>query len=401
MNKLIVLFCGMAAIGIADPGTLTLEQALELAQTHSPELRAARAELLATGETIRAAGRWTNPSLEFEAESLGGDYSGFDQGEYSLGILQEFPTSGKLGKAKAVARHSQSVAGQALRQVERDFSLRVRTAFIELQAQEELTAIQRKREKLAQEFFDAAAARHTAGGASELDTLQAEVQLEEAQLERNAAEQNLTGSRAALAGLVGVPSLGKPRGDFFQPLESLGVAEVDLSYPALMEFQALEAQTRAEGGLARSQGIPDLELGVGVRYEADSEVQSYLLGASIPIPVFRTGRRESAAALLRADAVALQRERMLRDLNLELTQRQVEYETAAAKASRYRETLLPKANKAYELSRAGYDSGRYSALELVIVQQRLATTHIRHIEAQRDALIARAQLNQLTSGDEL
>ena len=161
----------------------------------------------------------------------------------------------------------------------------------------------------------------------------------------------------------------------------------------------MEAQTRAEGRLARSQRIPDLELGVGVRYETDSEVHSYLLGVAIPIPLFRTGRRESAAALLRADAVALQRERLLRDLNLEMTQWQVEYETAAAKANRYRETLLPKANKAYELSRAGYDSGRYSALELVIVQQRLATTHIRHIEAQRDALIARAQLNQLTTGD--
>ena len=57
-----------------------------------------------------------------------------------------------------------------------------------------------------------------------------------------------------------------------------------------------------------------------------------------------------------------------------------------------RDKLIPKAEQAYQLIKAGYDAGRYSWLELIAAQQHLADIHIRQIEALRDAHFARAQI---------
>ena len=401
MNKLIALCCGIAAAGIAGPETLTLEQALELARANSPELRAARAEALAAGEDLRAAGRWANPELGFEAEGLGGDNAGGDRSEYTLGIAQEFPTSGKISKSRAVARHGQLAANSSMAWAERKFEVAVRSAFAEVLARQEIARVRSGQEKLAQEFVDTAAARHAAGGASELETTQAEIQLEAVRLETLRSENELGAARAVLALLLGIdlPSLGTPAGDFFQPLETTATWAVLDSHPLLKRFQSLEEQQRAEARLARSQGIPDVSLGAGVRYEEDGDIQSYMLGASMPLPFFKTGRPESAAATLRADAVGAEREVARRQLRQDLARTLVEYQTAVAAAKRYRETLLPKATKLHGLSQAGYESGRYSSLDLIVAQKNLAAINIHYIEALRDARIAQAELTQYIPGE--
>ena len=57
-----------------------------------------------------------------------------------------------------------------------------------------------------------------------------------------------------------------------------------------------------------------------------------------------------------------------------------------------RDQLIPKVEKAYELSRAGYDIGRYSWLELIAAQQNLAEIRVRQIETLKDAHLARADI---------
>ncbi|WP_372797731.1 TolC family protein, partial [Pontiella sp.] len=90
MKHLILLLSGLAAAGFAAPAqqTLSLDQALEMARIRSPELKAARLQTQAAGEAARAAGRWKNPELEFEAEGIGGDLDGFDDTEYTLALRQ-------------------------------------------------------------------------------------------------------------------------------------------------------------------------------------------------------------------------------------------------------------------------------------------------------------------------
>ncbi|MDH3982512.1 MAG: TolC family protein, partial [Kiritimatiellaceae bacterium] len=71
-----------------------------------------------------------------------------------------------------------------------------------------------------------------------------------------------------------------------------------------------------------------------------------------------------------------------------------QYSGAKLESEMMRDRLMPVAEKAYELSKAGYDAGRFSWVELITAQQHLADIRIRHIEALRDAHIARAEISK-------
>jgi cobalt-zinc-cadmium efflux system outer membrane protein len=376
---------------------LTLDEALRSAAEKSPEMAAARAEAQAAGADIRAASAWSNPELEFEAEGIGGDNSGTDSAEYSLLLSQEFTTSGKIRKGRAVAAHAADAARAAVIGTERDFELTVRQAFADAQAEQEILTVREQQLSLAEEFLSASQKRRETGAASELEVLRAEMMLESAQIEKLAAGKALSASRQKLARLTGLSS--KIQGDFFQPLKMPADLTLRATHPALQRFRALENRADAEIALARSAGIPDVTFGAGARYEEDRNAQSYLFSASIPLPLFNRGRAEALAAGLRAEAVRFENEAARRELETELSEAVAEFETAVAEVSRCRDALLPKAERAVDLSREGYASGRYGWLERIEVQQMLAETRIRTIEAQRTALRAHAQLLKFSTGE--
>lgn len=397
MKKIFLL---TAVLGLSlSTQALTLDEALQSAAAKSPEMAAARAEVQAAGADIRATSAWSNPELEFETEGIGGDYSGTDSAEYSLLLSQEFSLSGKIRKGRAVAEHAADAARAAVSGIGRDFELTVRQAFADAQAAQEILIVREQQLSLAEEFLSASQKRREAGVASELEVLRAEMMLESAQIEKLAAEKTLAASRQKLARFIGQSSPGKLDGDFFQPLKIPAELALSKTHPVLQRFRALENQADARIALAKSAAIPDITFGAGARYEADGNAQSYLFSASIPLPLFNRGRAEALAAGLRAEAVRFEHEAVRRELETELSEAVAEFETAVAEVSLCRDALLPKAARAVELSRDGYVSGRYGWLERIEVQQMLAETRIRTIEAQRTALRAYAQLLKFSTGE--
>lgn len=396
MKKYVFL---MAVIGLSQSTqALTLDDALRLAAEKSPELSAARAEALASSADIRAASSWSNPELEFETEGIGGDNSGADSAEYSLMLSQEFPTSGKIRKGRAVAEHAADAALAAVGETGREFELTVRQAFADTQAAQEILSVREQQLSLAEELARASQQRREAGAASELEVLRSDMLLESGRGEKLAAEKTLESACRKLARLAGLPTLGKVEGDFFQPLEIPVDMALRKTHPSLQRFRALENEADAKIALAKSTGLPDITLGAGARYEEDGNAQSYLFSASIPLPLFNRGRAETLAAGLRAEAIRFQHEAAKREIETGLGVMRAEFETASAEVSRCRETLLPKAERAVDLIR-GDVSGRYGWLERIEVQQMLAETRIRTIEAQRTALRAHAELLKFSTGE--
>jgi cobalt-zinc-cadmium efflux system outer membrane protein len=396
MNKTNLL---TAIIGLSfSTQALTLDEALTSAAEKSPELRAARAEAQASDADIRAASVWSNPELEFATEGIGGDRSGTDSAEYSLRLSQEFPVSGKIGKGRTVATHAAEAARLAAQEAGLDFHAAVRLAFIDAQAAQEVLTVREQQLLLAEEFLSASKKRREAGAASELEVLRAEMMLESGTGEKQTAEKMLAAARKKMTRLTGIPQIEKLDGDFFQHLELPGELLFRKTHPSLQRFQALENQADASVALAKSAAVPDVTFGAGARYEEDGNAKSYLFSASIPLPLFNRGRAETLAAGLRAEAVRFENEAAQRELEMELGETLAEFETAVAEVSRCRAALLPKAERAVELIRSDA-SGRYGWLERIEVQQMLAETRIRMIEAQRAALRAHAELLKFNTGE--
>ena len=384
----------LAATGSAESiPALTIDQALATALQNSPELRAARMNTQAAEKAVEASGRWKNPYIDFEAEGVGGDLDGFNDTEYTIGLWQTFEFGGKRKHARAVAQESIGIASEAEAEKELALLADVRLAFIEVMAQQEIAKVREAQEALGRAFVNVAQARFEAGGASEMDVVQAELQLQEILLSQTCCLGDLEAARIRLASLIGISetAMGELSADYYT-LETVEPSTISASHPSLKRMDARIAATRSRAQLAKAKDAVDINLGAGYRYEASDDSSTFVLGASMPLVFVRSGRAEEAAQLVQADALGAQREEMRRLLQQQLAMITARYKGAKREAEMTRDRLVPKAEKAYELSQEGYSAGRYSWVELITSQQHLAEIRVREVEALKAAHFARAEL---------
>lgn len=396
--KKIYFMTAAAGLFFSSPA-LTLDEALQRASGESPELRAARAEAQASIQDIRTASAWADPELEFEMEGLGGNRGG-NKAEYTALFSQEFPVSGRIRQSRTAAAYAADAARAAGLEAGLDFERTVRLAFIDLQAAQEIRTVRSQQLSLAEEILDAVKKRNEAGAASELDVLHSGMLLESGRIEMQAAEKELAVARKKLSGWTGIPDIENVEGDFFLLPEIPEERLLCETHPVLQRFQALEKKAAAEVALAGSAGRPDITLGAGMRYEEAENAGSFIFSVSAPLPVFNRRRADVLSAGFRSEAVRFEKDRIRRELLLELNKTAAEFESAVQEVSVCRSLLLPKAERAVELSREGYASGRYGRLEYIAAQQMLADIRMRAVEAQRTALRAHAELLKFSAGDE-
>lgn len=113
-----LLFAALNVAGQTLPNTLTPESAVATAQAENRDLIAARFAIRQAEGRLKQAGLWPNPEIDFSQET---DRTFASEGEYSFstGFRQRFPITGRLSKAKAVARVDVAQALAEVRNQER------------------------------------------------------------------------------------------------------------------------------------------------------------------------------------------------------------------------------------------------------------------------------------------
>jgi cobalt-zinc-cadmium efflux system outer membrane protein len=398
----IALLCGClcAASGFAETGKLTLEQALTLARQNSYQIKAARLQTQAAEQAVFASGRWKNPSLNFKSEGIGGDLDGVDSAESEIMLKQTFERGGKRGYDRAVAEKSIRIAFQAGAEKEMALLADVRLAFIEVFSQQEIGTVRVEQEQLGRAFVEVAKRKQAAGGGSELEVVQAELALEEILLSQTCCFGDLEAARIRLASLIGTAEEKMPEleGDYYT-LETLEDSVISEAHPALMTSNARIEVLQAQAARAKARDAVDITLAAGYKYEAAENVNTFVAAASIPLNFVRVGAAEQASVLTQVDALYAGRDGLRRQLQKDLSMLIALYNGAKIEAEMTNDRLTPKAEKAYALSKAGYEAGRFSWFELINAQHHLAAIRVRHIEALRDAHLARAEISRFMQED--
>ena len=395
MKLSIALLCGClyAATGFAESGKLTIDRALELARIYSPELKAARLQTQAAEQAVLASGRWKNPSLFFKAEGVGGDLDGVESTESEIMLRQTFERGGKRKYDRAVAERSIGIAVQTEAEKEMVLLAEVRLAFIEVFTQQEIGKVRGEQEQLGRAFVEVAKRKQAAGGGSELEVVQAELALEEILLSQTCCFGDLKAARLRLASLIGIAEEEMPEleGEYYR-LETLEESVISDTHPALLSMNARINVLQAQAAKAKARDAVDITLAAGYKYEAAEHVNTFVAAASIPLNFVRAGTADQVAMLTQVDALYAGREEVRRKFQQELSMLIALYSGAKVEAEMTRDSLTPKAETAYELSKAGYDAGRFSWFELINAQHHLASIRVRYIEALRDAHLARAEI---------
>ena len=185
------------------PRTISLANAIELGKERRPFLKQARANVLNQKEQVRAAaGQWlptitTTGGGEWVSSPTNSSWHDISKGwiaqvQGSLPIWDSGAIAGQVIQQRALLFEAKNTYDDDVRQVE----LEVQTSYSNLQQNQELIKSQEKNVEQAEEALRLAKARLDAGAGTQLDVLNAQVQLLTAQSTRL---QALFGYNSSLA----------------------------------------------------------------------------------------------------------------------------------------------------------------------------------------------------------
>jgi cobalt-zinc-cadmium efflux system outer membrane protein len=394
--------------GAARGESLTLDEALRAARAINSRLQSARHAVESARGRAERAGAWPNPALSFAAEEVprGGSVA---DGKSVVGLSQTLPFplkksyDGRAGRSETEGfRADFETASIAL---ERD----VKIAFYQVLAAQRSLTISREALGVATALADAARRRVESGAAPLQEELRAEIERERANSDLVAREAEHALARASLFALMGTPGYDGPLA---------GDLSADTAFPGALPADSTVAPSIPEPGFARSshpllegaearvrraeqelrrvklEPLPDLDLRLAAGRDAnDSDIVEFEAAISIPFFDFSGGlRREKRAELeaARAEATAIA-------IDFETSRRKTTetFRAAARQTLAYRDDIVPRAERALELVRGGFDAGKFGLIDLLDTQRTLAEARLAYIERLLELNSARAEWEAL------
>ena len=368
----------------------TLDELIQVAVQHHPDLRAAQARVEAARGKLIQVGLYPNPIFGPRFNQLGDSVNPL--GEAGAIVTQPIVTANKLGIARtAAARGVEAADWQAITK-SYDVVTRVRLAYFEY-----LTALY-ERDTLVSivgvsaKAFEAAKSLEKAGAGNRPDVLRAKVEFEQNQLRREVALRRVEAARQNLLTSLGRPPVALDRLDTnrhdlertppgYEWTAMLNCLRETSS--ELQEARSLIAQQESLLAKAQADVTPNIDVSAMPYYVSrDREMRAQII-VSAPIPIFdrNQGNIHSAQAeLARAFAGERQLELLLTE---RLTGAYQRYQAARQQAATYRDVIVPEARTSRELIETGYRAGdkKYDYTAVLQAQQVLFQAQLSQTQA--------------------
>lgn len=406
MVRPVRLLCLVLSLGASHPAaaesrTLTIEEALRLAQDNNPELRTLATEVDAATARLGGAALLlqNNPTVATEAGSR--RQQSMERGvEYGIQILQQVEVAGQRGVRIEAATAALASTDARLRALRADVTAQVRETFGRVLAAEQRIQLAREALAIAQQGVDAVDERFRAGAVALLELNTARVELGRAARERAEAERRLAETAAHLRLLIGLdPSESFTAEGELKSDQSAGDA-ADLLTQALANRgelaearRALEA-AQAEARLAARAWIPSPRIGASYRYEQDTETHIVLGVVQFDLPVFNQNTAARGVTAAHVDELSVA---------LAATERRVKQEVLAAlervRAARaavegYAGDVVRAMQQNIDLVTDSYRAGKIEFLELIVIRRQAVEARKEYIDVLEELNAAEAQLGR-------
>ncbi|MGE4322668.1 MAG: TolC family protein [Sphingobium sp.] len=389
-------------VAIAPAAVLTLDQAVAAAGGGAPAVEAARADIAAAEAGRTVAGLRPNPTVTTQVDNIvgTGPYGGFRGAETTVEFSVPIELGGKRSARIAVADARATKARLAAALMEAEIRLQVTELYVNAVAAERRLTTALDQARIANEGLNAAHRRVRAGRASPIEEQRADVIRLNAQAAVENAQRLLDAARLNLGRRIGGAVTG--------PLDPAALDDLPDSHDphavptveGTLLLAAADADLAvADAGvrLARSQRMPDITVGPGVRRFAETNDSAALFSVSLPIPLFNSGRAVlGQAGAERASAEARRRATAL-DIGQAVLDARTDAANAAANARIANGPALAAAREAARIARIGYREGKFGQIDLLDAERTLAETRLAAIDALVAYQTARARLARLTA----
>jgi len=389
----------LVALKLDEPkGVVTLEQALSFALKNNPDLTASSWEIRAGEARVVQAGLPPNPELEVEVENFGGSVEGensggtkndlrrFDASETTVSISQLFEVGGKRSKRKKVASLEHELLGWDHERTRLDLFAEVTNKFIEVLALQEKLPILEDLVHLSEDISHTASERVKAGKVSPIEETRAKVELSKITIEREKAKRDLDIARKKLAATWGStsPSFRSVSGNLYTisaipDLEDLTTKAYQ--NPDIARWKTELEQRQAALDKEKAERLPDLTLGGGVRYLDESEDNVYVMGVSLPLPIWNRNQGEIQEA--RYNLYKAKNEKSAAEIRVIKTLNEAYQNLSAVffETTTLRDVILPGAQSEFAAVNEGYREGKFNYLSFLHSKSTFFDAKVTYIES--------------------
>lgn len=389
--------------------SISLREAVALALLHSPDLGAFAWETRAREARVLQAGRAPNPVVGVIAEDIGATNSrgGVAAGDpvvapqTTFEVSQLIEVGGKRAARRNFAARTRDLAAWDYETARIDVLTRVTHAFVDVLAAQQMVSLTAQTSRLVAQAHQGVIARVAAGVVSPIEETRANVELAAVRVESNRAIRLLEASRRRLAANWGATGEMSPAVagdlDVISAVPSLSELTTRLAQnPEVARWEVEILQREAALATEKSRRLPDVTLSAGYRQFSELRTTAYVIGASIPLPVFdrntgavreaesrvAKGYEERRAAGARISTALAEAYRVLAGAHDELTE--------------LRTTVLPGSRQAFDAVSEGYRMGKFGFLDVLDAQRTLIAANAQYLRALSDYHKAVADVERLT-----
>lgn len=383
--------------GIAAGQSLVTNFTPEMAVTHAlaenRDLVAARFAIRQAAGRLKQAGLWPNPEFEL-SRSSDGAFKNEPESSSSAGFKQRFPVTGRLLKAKSVARLDVALALAEVRNQERLLAGEVLGLSRALLVVQEKLKANQEIQGIIQKVIEVSEKRLKVAEVSAADVNLAKLELQKLTL----AQSGLLNQQEIAATLLNRLLGREPK----SPLEMSGAVSAEFNTNAVAEISRQAFARRpdrqlaalgidragAEIKLARAEKWEDWTVGFGYSREIGHDVpagkdRDDFLGVSLSVPLPLWNRNQGRIS--EAQATQLRAEAELKALDLRIA---TEVQTVENQMRRllgilrqYREESIKLAEENVALLQRGYADGLVNITAVIQAQQQLTDLRQSYLEA--------------------
>src|ERR1700681_1544362 len=390
VSLFLVALPGRAQTPVTEQKTITLEELQQMALQKNPTFAQSAANIQAAEGRKKQSGLYPNLTVGYQGEQIrGGSFHGGEQGVF---VQQDIVLGGKLGLNRKIFDQELKQAETEAEEQKVRVVTNVRMSCIQALAAQQKLQLRQNLSKLSDAAVETSHQLANVGQADAPDVLESEVEAQQAQLAVTMAEQNRQRVWRALAAVVGNPRLPlmklEGRLEDTPPVNPDELVEKIVDESPAVRIAELGVK-RAEAALARAkrETIPDLQLRGGLQQNGELLPNGRSVGlqgfADVGVRIPISNRNQGNIAAAKADRERAKRE--VERVKLVLRERAASvvqtYTFSQAAVDRYKNQMIPRAQKAYEMYTRKYQEMAAAYPQVLISQRTLMQLEVSYITA--------------------
>ena len=399
----------MLLAGLSSPShALTFDEALRLAETHAPQLKASEESLAAARSLQIPAGALPDPRLVLGIDNLpieGADRYSLTRDAMTMqriGLMQEFPNAAKR-EARVAAAQGKVALSEAEARIARLTVLReTAVAWIARQSVERQLA---RIDALAAEnrLLAAAVRAELSGGqGSPADIVAPRQEAALIDERRDELRARQAQAIAALRRWIGAAADAPLEGSVpAWPIQRDTLEHRLHHHPELLAYDSRAHVLDADIAEAQAAKRPDWALEMDYQRRAPQYGDMVSVQVSFDLPVFPGARQDPKIAAARAERARLDAERdaTLREHTAMLASDFADYQRFAAAVERQHDILLPLAQEKVDLAMAAWRGGKGRLTELIVARRERVDAELKAIALEGERLQVAARLHYAYGDD--